>query len=130
MAGFATQFLQITNRIKRNVHHPFLVLVGEQRKTNRLFWMELVIESLEALRADVRFCLDFHWDGIHPYLQKEILFECSLVRTIVIGRIRCFTNDLLQNELFCQSALELNKQTVCGEGHPFSFFQKRIYGFP
>lgn len=122
--------LQIANRIKRHVYHPFLVLVGEQRKANRLFWVELVIERLEALRADVRFCLDFHRDGIHSYLQKEILFKGRLIRAVVIWCIRGLAYNLLQDKLFCQGSLELDKQTVCGEGPPFSFSQKRISGFP
>jgi hypothetical protein len=44
-------------------------------------------------------------------LQKEILFEGRLIRTVVIGRIRSLAYNLLQNKLFCQGSLELNKQT-------------------
>ena len=92
--------------------------------------MELVIERLEALRADVRFCLDFHRDGIHSYLQKEILFEGRLIRAVVIWCIRGLAYNLLQDKLFCQGSLELNKQTTSFQnrfGVKFAHCRKQPY---
>ena len=61
------------NCIKRNIRHPALIFIRQQRKSDRTGGLIFIVKRFKALGADI--CLGFYFNGNNVHATNGTFFK-------------------------------------------------------